>query len=54
MKPLWVNKKGTITEGELKGREGLVVGFDSTIDKATIELDDKTHVTISSDYIDQD
>lgn len=54
MKPLWVNRKGIITEGELKGKEGLVVGFDSTVDEATIKIDDVSHVLISSDYIHQE
>jgi hypothetical protein len=54
MKPLCVNQKGVITEGILKGKEGLVVGFDSVEDRATIKLDEITFVEISSDYIHQE
>ena len=54
MKKLYVNQKGVITEGILKGKEGLVVGFDSIEDKATIQLDEITFVEISSDYIRQE
>lgn len=54
MKPLWVNRKGIITEGEFKGKEGLVVAFDSTIDQAKVKFDDVSFVIISSDYIEQE
>lgn len=54
MKPLWVNRKALITEGILKGKEGMVVGFNSEEDRATIQLDEITFVEISSDYIQQE
>jgi hypothetical protein len=53
MKPLWVNRIGTINTGILKGTSGLVVAFDSIEDEATLALDEITSITISSDYIDQ-
>lgn len=36
MKPLWVNREGTINNGKLKGFSGNMVTLDSEIDKATI------------------
>lgn len=53
MKPLWVNRSGTITEGIFKGYTGLVVAFDSEEDKALVEMDEVTSIQISSDHIDQ-
>jgi hypothetical protein len=54
MKPVLVNRKALITEGILKGKEGLVVGFDSIEDRVIIKLDEITLVGISSDYIKQE
>lgn len=54
MKPLWVNREGTINQGALKGCTGKVVAFDSEIDKATIQLDEQTFVSVSSELIDQE
>jgi hypothetical protein len=51
---LWINRKALITEGVLKGKEGLVVGYDSEEDRATIKLDEITFVEISSNYIQQE
>lgn len=53
MKPLWINREGTINKGKLKGYTGKVVAFDSEVDKATIQLDESTFVNVSSEMIDQ-
>lgn len=54
MKLIWINQKAIITEGVLKGKEGLVVGFDSEEDIVTIKLDEITFIQISSDYVKQE
>lgn len=53
MKPLWVNRAATITQGILSGYVGRVVAFDSEKDKATVELDKDTHVVVSSEHLHQ-
>lgn len=53
MKPLWVNRSGTITQGVFKGYTGKVVAFDSEEDKALVEMDEITIIQISSECIDQ-
>lgn len=54
MKPLWVNRIGEINDGTLKGFKGKVVAFDSIEDEAIIQLDEDTHITVSSEMIDQE
>ncbi len=54
IKPLWVNREGTINQGALNGCTGKVVAFDSEIDKGTIQLDEQTFVSVSSELIDQE
>lgn len=54
MKPLFINRKALITEGILKGKKGLVVGFDSIEDRVIIQLDEITLVGISSEYVQQE
>lgn len=53
MKPLVINKEGVILYGALEGHVGKVVAFDSEQDKAILEFDKETFVTVSSEMIEQ-
>lgn len=54
MKQVVVGAPAKIIAGVLFEMEGQVIGFDSTEDEVMIKLDAWTHVTMASDYIEQD
>ncbi len=54
MKRVFVNRDAKITVGELRGKSGLVIGFDSEKDEVEIEVDGNTTITTSSDNIVQE
>lgn len=54
MKPLWVGREAIITKGVLKDKKGMVVSFDSELDLASIQLDEITFVSLSSEYLIQE
>lgn len=54
MKPLRVGGNAVIIDGILKGHKGKIVGFDSELDEAWVELDSLTLVGTNSENLLQD
>lgn len=54
MKPIYVNKSATITEGILAGISGRVVGADSEEGRVDIEVEEGTYASISRDKVTQE
>jgi transcription antitermination factor NusG len=53
VKTLFINKEAEITDGVLKGFKGKVVGYDSIENEVMVKLDEKTFVTVPSEYVKQ-
>ena len=52
LKNVFVNRISKIIDGDLKGRKGKVVAFDSEFDEVLISCnDDKTFIQVSSEMI---
>lgn len=54
MKPIWINKEGTLIEGVLSGTKGKVVAFDSMQDAVRIKLDYLTTIETNSENVKQE